>query len=448
MTINKVPVTIITGFLGSGKTTLLNHILTSNHGKKIAVIENEFGEIGVDNELVINADEEIFEMNNGCICCTVRGDLIRILSKLMKRKDKFDYVIVETTGLADPSPVAQTFFVDDEIQENFKLDSIVTLVDAKHIKEHINKNAECKEQIAFSDVILLNKIDLIKKQELLLLKSLIKSNNKMAKIYETENSIIGMDKILNVGAFDLDYKLEIKPNFLSEEIPYEYYGLFYFDKDIYELKVDKGPDSSIDILILEIDQKYIHDKDYLTKQVFFNLTKDIKDIHNNNSILNLSENNLFRVHVSKNNIFNISIDKKSSYAVFFQHLPSEFNIEILNNSKIIEPFFDEEIEASHEHDNEITSVGIEFEGALDYQKFNLWISYILQEKGQDIFRMKGIININNNNKRFIFQGVHMLFESTEDREWREKETRLNQLIFIGKNLNREELNLGFKACLI
>jgi G3E family GTPase len=448
MTINKVPVTIITGFLGSGKTTLLNHILTSNHGKKIAVIENEFGEIGVDNELVINADEEIFEMNNGCICCSVRGDLIRILSKLMKRKDKFDYVIVETTGLADPSPVAQTFFVDDEIQENFKLDSIVTLVDAKHIKEHINRNTECKEQIAFSDVILLNKIDLIKEQELLLLKSLIKSNNKMAKIYETENSIIEIDKILNVGAFDLDSKLEIKPNFLSEEMPYEYYALFDFEKDIYELKVDKSPYSSIDILILEIDQKYIYDKDYLTKKAFINLTKEIKEINNNNSILNISEHNLFRINVSKIDILNISIDKKSSYAVFFQHLPSEFNIKILNNSKIIEPFFDEEIEASHEHDNEITSVGIEFEGALDYEKLYSWFSYILQEKGKDIFRMKGIININNNSKRFIFQGIHMLFDSKEDREWKIKEKRLNQVVFIGKNLNRQELNLGFKACLV
>src|SRR4030088_2406572 len=157
----KVPVTVLTGFLGSGKTTLLNYILTENHGKRIAVIENEFGEIGIDNDLVLQSDEEIFEMNNGCICCTVRGDLIRILGNLMKRKDRFDYILIETTGLADPAPVVQTFFVDDELREAMELDGLVTLVDAKHISQHLGKSAEADEQIAFADVILLNKIDLV-----------------------------------------------------------------------------------------------------------------------------------------------------------------------------------------------------------------------------------------------------------------------------------------------
>src|SRR5215468_6674261 len=156
---SQVPVTVLTGFLGSGKTTLLNHILTAEHGKRIAVIENEFGEVGVDQDLVIRAEEEVFEMNNGCICCTVRGDLIRILGNLMKRRDKFDYVLIETTGMADPGPVAQTFFVDDEMQEKLKLDGIVTVIDAKHVWEHIDTSTEVKEQIAFADVILLNKID-------------------------------------------------------------------------------------------------------------------------------------------------------------------------------------------------------------------------------------------------------------------------------------------------
>jgi len=156
-TTSKVPVTVLTGFLGSGKTTLLNRILSENHGKRIAVIENEFGEVGVDNDLVIGVEEEIFEMNNGCICCTVRGDLILILGNLMKRRDRFDHIMIETTGMADPGPVAQTFFMDDDIQTQLSLDGVVTLVDAGHVLLHIDDADEVKEQIAFADVILLNK---------------------------------------------------------------------------------------------------------------------------------------------------------------------------------------------------------------------------------------------------------------------------------------------------
>ena len=213
---SQIPVTVLTGYLGAGKTTLLNRVLTENHGKKYAVIVNEFGEIGIDNDLVVGADEEIFEMNNGCICCTVRGDLIRIIGGLLKRKDKFDAILVETTGLADPAPVAQTFFTDDDVKKRTKLDSIVTVVDAKHIDQRLDDSDEAEEQIAFADIILLNKTDLVTPAALAGVEAHIKKLNPFAKIYRTQRSDIALDKILNLGAFDLKRALELDPHFLCD----------------------------------------------------------------------------------------------------------------------------------------------------------------------------------------------------------------------------------------
>src|SRR6202142_4687487 len=189
-----IPVTVITGFLGAGKTTLLNRILTEKHGKRIAVIENEFGEIGVDNQLVIQADEEIFELNNGCICCRVRGDLIRILGKLRQRRDKFDSVLIETTGMADPGPVAQTFFTDEEVKESFALDGIVTVVDARHVGLHFDDMREVREQIGFADVILLNKTDLVTSAELEKTEMRFRKMNQFAKVYRTQNAAVDLTK--------------------------------------------------------------------------------------------------------------------------------------------------------------------------------------------------------------------------------------------------------------
>ena len=315
---NSIPVTVLTGYLGSGKTTLLNRILTHEHGKKVAVIVNEFGEVGIDNQLVIDADEEIFEMNNGCICCTVRGDLIRIISNLMKRRDKFDHLVIETTGLADPAPVIQTFFVDEDMQGQISLDAVVTVVDAKHIHQHWDAE-EAQEQIAFADVILLNKTDLVSEADLTELENRIRGMNAIAKVYRTQDAAIEMESVLGVQAFDLTRALQIDPDFLGED--------------------------------------------------------------------------------------------------------------------------------AHEHDETVGSIALVEPGEINGQKLNSWLSDLLQTQGPDIFRMKGILNIQGQDQRFVFQGVHMLFDGRPDRLWRTDETRKNELVFIGRNLDAVQLKKDFRACL-
>ena len=213
---NKIPVTVLTGYLGAGKTTLLNRILSENHGKKYAVIVNEFGEIGIDNDLIVGADEEVFEMNNGCVCCTVRGDLVRIIDGLMKRKGKFDAIILETTGLADPAPVAQTFFVDEDVREKTALDAVVTVADAKWLSDRLKDAPEAKNQIAFADVIVLNKTDLVTKPELAEVEPRIRAINPYATLHRTERAQVRLSDVLERGAFDLDRILEIEPEFLDD----------------------------------------------------------------------------------------------------------------------------------------------------------------------------------------------------------------------------------------
>ncbi len=445
--IQPIPVTILTGFLGSGKTTLLNRILTEKHGHRVAVIENEFGEVGVDNQLVIQADEEIFEMNNGCICCTVRGDLIRILGNLAKRRSRFDSVIIETTGLADPAPVAQTFFVDDTVQSNFRLDAIITLVDAKHLEQHLDDSNECSEQIAFADVVLINKSDLVSMEKLDDLEHQIRSMNASTTIHRTINANIPLETILDRYAFDLSSKLEIHPNFLAEEHPFEWAGVFLIEEGTANMTLDGGPDPSIRLMMSSTEgdiESAFPAAILLAHNNFSETAHPLTDGHTWDS----QAQPLIELDVPKTGCdITVRCDASKPQVLFTQHKPDEFNLCIEQNGRLLSPSHQKTFAASHTHDNSVVSVGFIEERPVDMKRFDKWLSKLLQENGVNIFRTKGILNIAESNSRFVFQGVHMLVEAREDRPWHPNEPRVTRIIFIGRNLDRQLLTKGFHACL-
>ena len=442
-----VPVTILTGFLGSGKTTLLNRVLREEHGKRIAVIENEFGEVGIDQALVINADEEIFEMSNGCICCTVRGDLIRVLGNLMKRRDKFDYVLVETTGLADPGPVAQTFFMDDEIRAEFALDGIVTLVDAAHIEQQLGRSDESTEQIAFADVLVLNKTDLVDGEALDRLEARLRDMNRMARVVRSERADVSVDTVLNLGAFDLDQALERRPTFLEPEYPFEWTGVYSLDVGRYELSLDDGPDPAMSLVIAPdqgTDDAALREGAEWCVRRYAEPAALIRP----GDEIPVGKHMSLQLDSSGRKSFFLEVDTQVRVGLYTQHTAEEFDLQLMNaDGATIRQEVERTWVAQHEHDDEVGSIAIEREGDVDPDRLDAWLGELLRERGVDIFRMKGFISIAGEPDRFVFQGVHMLFDGQPDRPWGDAPRR-NQLIFIGRNLDEQRMRQGFEACLI
>jgi G3E family GTPase len=361
----KTPVTVLTGYLGAGKTTLLNRILTEDHGKRYAVIVNEFGEIGIDNDLVVGADEDVFEMNNGCVCCTVRGDLIRVVNGLMKRqrpgKPAFDAIIVETTGLADPGPVAQTFFVDDEVKAKTQLDSVTALVDAKHVMARLDDSKEAREQVAFADRIILNKIDLVDEAQLAAVEARLRALNPLAPIVRAERSNVPLDQVLGLHAFDLERILEVKPDFVNP--PHGAEGHVHDE----HCGHDHGHDHVH-------DEHCGHDHDH-------------HDHHDH------------------------------------AHGPR-----------------------GHAHNDDIKGISLTLDRPLNGAKFTAWLDKLLGEQGQNILRAKGIIDVDGEDRRLVFQAVHMILEGDLQQPWGDKERRWIRAVFIGRDLNEAELKAGFEAC--
>ena len=387
---SRVPVTILTGFLGSGKTTLLNHVLKAEHGKRIVVIENEFGEVDIDGELVAfreSGDEDIMLLNNGCLCCTVRSDLVEMLMRLVKeKKGMFDHILIETTGLANPAPIIQTFYLEPALLDSLRLDGVVTLVDAKHAELHLDEVKpagvvnESLEQVAFADRIVLNKTDLVTDAQANALEYRLRTINDLAKIGRASMAKVDLDFVLGVGGFDLE---RVQDQVLPDE----------------PKKTEAHDHGHSHAAGEESCEKCDHD-----------------DGHSHS---HGEEHSHSHAHSH-------GVEADADCEVCGEHGHSH---------------------SHHVHDDAVGSVSLSLDGDLDLDLVNDWLGLLLNERWEDLYRMKGVLAIQGCDERYVFQGVHALFEGMPDRAWKADETRSSKLVFIGKDLDRAELQRDFEACL-
>jgi len=441
--LSKIPVTILTGFLGSGKTTLLNRILAGHPGKRIAVIENEFGAIPIDSDLVITAEEELFELADGCMCCSVRADLIRIVDDLTKEPGDFDHLILETTGLADPAPIAQTFFVTEGIRDRAALDSVVTVVDAKNVLRDIDESRACLDQIAFADLILLTKCDLATPRELDTIEARLRTINAIAKIERVRHGRAAVEGILDRGGFDLDRAVESKPAFLRDDYPFAHAASYDLDADVYSLFVEAQDDEPMGVVLMP-DEKPMRDLEY-----------DVSKALNTHDILTIAPGGTFPAGTAVEldleaeglKRFQLEVGKPGRYVLFTEGRPEDFRILLTLKGEAQKARSAVDYVAGHVHDGAVTSVSLEGDDAIDVERFLVWLGALTHESGGDLYRVKGILN-DGSPHRFVVHAVHELIDAKSDRAWRSDESRSNQLVFISRNLDEEALQRGVDACML
>jgi len=413
--------------------------------------------VAVDHELVIGAQEEIFETANGCICCTVRGDLIRVLTQLRKRRDRFDYILIETTGLADPGPVAQTFFVDEDLREDFQLDAIVALVDAAHIGGQLASVAAAADQIGFADVLLLNKTDLVSAAELARTERQLRAINGTARIVRTRNAELPLTEVLDLGAFDLERALRIDDAFLEPQRPFEWAGSYRLEPGIHVAHTGAAPHaahehqhahehehdaaglSRVGVVVLHADQAGAAGIVPLLESATSLFAATGAPLPAGGTLLPARH---YCLQLGAHADFNLEIPGAGAWVVFCEHAPAEFGWALPG----AEPTATREF-GSHHHESAITSIGIADARPLNPDKVNDWLSYLLQSRGQDILRMKGVLNFSGEPRRYVFHGVHMIFDGQLERPWGEQ-PRGNRLVFIGRGLERQELEAGFESCVV